>query len=93
MKHRLLKSPFTRRRKAFTIMRWEFARGPERLSCQIDCDEVSRDDGTFAVTLVPHRSFQRATIEVVQGVSKALSHHALLASGLRAAGWKLVAYN
>ena len=70
-----------------TVIRWEFMRGKERMSCQVD-----RAADTFAVIGLPYQRLQRATVEVFGSAMAALRRHAALASDLRAAGWKLVEY-
>jgi hypothetical protein len=85
-RHSALKQKSSR---AFTMIRWEFMRGRDRLTCQVD-----REPGTgqFAVAIVPHRCLQWASIETFKAVAAALRRHASVASQLRASGWKLVAY-
>ena len=72
-----------------TMVRWEFMRGHDRVTCQVD-----REPGTgqFAVAIVPHRRLQWASIETYRAVFAALRRHAAVVSQLRASGWKLVAY-
>ena len=71
-----------------TLVRWEFAKGPERIVCQ-----VAREAGRFFnVAVLPSREVGRATASLFGDVVSALRCHALLAAGLRDNGWKLVAY-
>jgi hypothetical protein len=72
-----------------TLVRWEFARGAERLTCQVDRET---DSGDFALAIVPHRRLQWTSIEKFRAVAAALRRHASVVSQLRASGWKLVAY-
>jgi hypothetical protein len=74
-----------------TVLRWEFVRGEERMSCEVD-QSADGQDGVFAVVGLPYQRLQRATVEVFQSATGALRRHAALASDLRANGWKLVAY-
>jgi hypothetical protein len=77
--------------RTLTLIRWEFVRGEERMSCEVD-RSTDGQDGAFAVIGLPYQRLQRATVEVFQSVTAALRRHAALASDLRASGWKLVAY-
>ncbi len=70
-----------------TIVRWEFARGAQRVSCQID-----RIGRAFQVAVVPYRDLRQASIETFQHAAEALGRHASLATSLRTSGWKLVSY-
>ena len=75
--------------KDVTLICWEFTRRDERLICQVDNDP---DSGAFSVALVPFRSAQRSWRETFQAAAAAFGRHAVLASHLRASGWKLTAY-
>lgn len=75
-----------------TVIRWEFMRGNERMTCQVDRAVDGRNAGTFAVIGLPYERLQRATVELFQSATAALRRHAALAAHLRATGWKLVAY-
>ena len=70
-----------------TLLRWEFMRGDERLSCEIDRDP---NTGTFAVVIF--NDLRRASVETYQAVASAFRRHARLVSDLRGSGWKLSAY-
>jgi hypothetical protein len=70
-----------------TVVNWEFTRGHDRLSCQIQ-----RNSGSFSVVVMPYRSLPRTTTEMFQKAAAALCRHAALVSDLRASGWKLVSY-
>ena len=73
---------------ALTLVQWEFAKGPERVVCQ-----VAREAGRFFnVALLPSREVGRATASLFGDVVSALRCHAMLAAGLRDTGWKLVGY-
>ena len=76
--------------RTVTVLRWEFVRGEERMSCEVD--RSADQDGLFAVIGLPYQRLQRATVEVFQSATAAFRRHAALASDLRANGWKLVAY-
>lgn len=78
--------------KTLTVIRWEFIRGDERISCQVDRGAMGHDSDTFAVIERPHQRLKRATVEVFQSATAALRRHAAIAADLRAMGWKLVAY-
>jgi hypothetical protein len=69
-----------------TLVRWEFTRGQERLSCEVD-RELSKDTGGL-----PYQKLQRGTIEFFENATAAFRRHAMLASDLRESGWKLVSY-
>ena len=69
------------------MLRWEFMRGRERVSCQIDRDPRT---GTFEV--MTFSDLRRMSLETFQAVAEALGRHARLASDLRGAGWTLSAY-
>ena len=75
-----------------TVIRWEFMRGDERMTCQVDRAADGREAGVFAVIGLPYERLQKATVEVFQSAVAALRRHAALAADLRATGWKLVAY-
>jgi len=77
------------RRNTLTLVRWELARGSERVVCRIDRDQ-SR--GLFSVIVQPYRSLQRASIERFNAAAEALRRHAMLAGGLRDQGWSVAAY-
>ena len=72
-----------------TVVRWEFTRGDERVSCQIERD---LDTGIFAVALVKCLDLERASLETFRAGVAAFRRHAILATALRASGWKLAAY-
>jgi hypothetical protein len=61
----------------------------KRLICRVDTDPES---GAFGVALVPFRSGQRSWRETFRAAAAAFGRHAVLASHLRASGWKLTAY-
>lgn len=75
--------------KDVTLICWEFTRRDERLICQVDNDPES---GAFSVALVSFRSAQRSVRETFRAAAAAFGRHAVLASHLRASGWKLTAY-
>lgn len=75
-----------------TVIRWEFIRGHERMTCEVDRAADGRNAATFAVIGLPYQRLQKATVEVFQSATAALRRHAALAADLRATGWKLVAY-
>ena len=77
--------------RTLTVIRWEFVRGEERMSCEVD-RSPNDQDGVFAVIGLPYQRLQRATVEIFQSATAAFRRHAALASDLRANGWKLVAY-
>ena len=70
-----------------TLLRWEFTRGRERVSCEID-----RDLRTGAFAVVTFSDVRRKSLETFEAVAAAFRRHASLASDLRGAGWKLSAY-
>ena len=74
-----------------TLLRWEFVRGNERMTCEVD-RSADGQEGLFAVIGLPYQRLQRASVEVFQSATAALRRHAALAADLRANGWKLVAY-
>ena len=76
-------------KKTLTLVRWELARGSERVVCRIDRD-LTR--GIFSVIVLPYRSLQRASIERFNAAASALRRHAMLAAGLRDQGWSVAAY-
>ena len=76
-------------RRTLTLVRWELARGSERVICRIDRD-VTR--GMFSVIVQPYRSLQRASVERFNAAASALRRHATLAAGLRDQGWSMAAY-
>ena len=80
-----------RTEETLTLLRWEFVRGDERMTCEVD-RSADGHDGLFAVIGLPYQRLQRATVEVFQSATAALRRHAALAADLRANGWKLVAY-
>jgi hypothetical protein len=74
-----------------TIIRWEFSRGHERVSCQVDSNERGAG-AAFDVALVPSRRRRHQDSETFDSVAPALRRHAMLASSLRDSGWRLVGY-
>lgn len=87
----------TRRQKASprivrTLVRWEFTRGQERVSCEVDRELSNDKQGRFAVISVPYQRLQRGTIEFFENATAAFRRHAAMASDLRESGWKLVSY-
>ena len=77
------------RKRTLTLVRWELARGSERVICRIDRD-LTR--GMFSVIVQPYRSLQRASIERFNAAAAALRRHATVAAGLRDQGWQVAAY-
>ena len=77
------------RKRTAPVLRWEFLRGQDRLSCLVD---RHRGSGLFGVGLVSTRGSRRGLLETFQALSGALTRHATLAAILRANGWKLAAY-
>lgn len=75
-----------------TIIRWEFSRGHERVSCQVDSKAERGAGAAFDVALVPSRHSLDQPSETFDSVAPALRRHAMLASSLRDTGWRLVAY-
>jgi len=82
-------APKRARQQLRSVLYWEFTRGGERVSCQIDRDPAS---GAFAVALVAYRDLRRASIGTFRAVAAALRRHAVVANELRAAGWKVAQY-
>ena len=74
------------------IIRWEFTRGNQRISCQVDRQAERGTGAAFAVALVPSSIRRDPSRETFESVAPALQRHAMLASALRSTGWKLVAY-
>ena len=79
-------------RRSATVVRWEFMRGHERVSCQVARADNGRHGHEFAVELLPYEHVRSATTELFRRVEEALQRHAALALDLRSTGWKLVAY-
>jgi hypothetical protein len=77
-----------RRPSPSTLLRWEFARGRDRLVCQM----AREADCHFSVAVMPFGNFGKAAAALFQNATTALRYHATMASGLRDAGWKLVGY-
>ena len=77
------------RRKTLTLVRWEMARGSERVVCRIDRDTTR---GMFSVIVEPYHSLQRASIERFNAAAAALRRYAMVAAGLRDQGWSVAAY-
>ena len=75
-----------------SIIRWEFTRGSQRISCQVDRHAERGAGAPFAVALVPSSNRTRPTIQAFEAVAPALRRHAMLAAALRDTGWKLVSY-
>jgi hypothetical protein len=75
-----------------TIIRWEFSRGHERVSCQVDSKAERGAGAAFDVALVPSSRLVDEASETFDSVAPALRRHAMLASSLRDTGWRLVAY-
>jgi hypothetical protein len=79
-------------RRSATVVRWEFIRGHERVSCRVARAGNGHDGHGFAVELIPYEHVRSATRELFRRVEEALQRHAALALDLRSTGWKLVAY-
>jgi len=77
-----------------TIIRWEFSRGHERVSCQVDSNAARGAGAAFdvALRLGPSSRLADEASETFESVAPALRRHAMLASSLRDTGWRLVAY-
>ena len=82
----------SRAARRLTVIRWEFMRGTERMSCQIDRAMDGLGAATYAVIGLPYERLKRASVEVFQSATAAFRCHAALATDLRATGWKLVSY-
>jgi len=67
-----------------TIVRWEFTRDGERVTCQV---KQNARTGAFAVLM--YSDLQRASMEVFQVAAVAFRRVATMAAELRASGWKL----
>ena len=74
------------------MIRWEFMRGRERMSCEVDREVSGSCPGRFAVISLPYERLQRGTIEFFENAGAALRRHAMLAADLRETGWKVVGY-
>ena len=74
------------------IIRWEFTRGNQRISCQVDRPAERGTGAAFEVALVPFSNRPQPSAEAFDAVAPALQRHAMLANALRSTGWKLVAY-
>ena len=70
--------------KGQTIVRWEFTRDGEHVTCQVKQDART---GAFAVLM--YSDLQRASMEVFQLAAAAFRRLAIIAAELRASGWKL----
>ena len=79
----------TREQEPEPLVRWEFLRGSDYLSCLIDRD---RTRGMVAVALVGSRGPAHGSAETFPALAGALARHATLASIVGANGWKLAAY-
>ena len=88
----------TRQGHMSPIIRWEFTRGNQRISCQVDRQTERGTGAAFAVALVPFPNRSRSSTDLTDSaetfyaVAPALRRHAMLANALRTTGWKLVAY-
>jgi len=69
------------------LLRWNFQRGNQRLTCRVD---QRPGDHTFTLMLVPHSGIGIA--ETFTSAWSAFQRHAIIASDLRRAGWRLAAY-
>jgi hypothetical protein len=71
------------------LLRWVLCRGEEAITCQID---RTLADGSYAVSVVPHRHLAAAAIETYETSVPAFQRHAAIVSELRQTGWKMAAY-
>ena len=71
------------------LLRWVLCRGEEAITCQID---RTLADGSYAVSVVPHRDLAAAAIETYETSMPAFQRHAAIVSELRQTGWKMAAY-
>jgi len=67
-----------------TIVRWDFTRDGEHVSCQV---KQNPRTGAFAVLM--YSDLQRASMEVFHMAAAAFRRHAMIAAELTASGWKL----
>jgi hypothetical protein len=71
------------------LLRWIFQRGHHRLTCRVD---QRPGDHTFTLALLPHASGAIGIAETFGSAWSAFRRHAIIASELRRAGWRLAAY-
>ena len=71
------------------LLRWVLCRGEEAITCQID---RALADGSYAVSVVPHRDLAAAAIETYETSMPAFQRHAAIVSELRQTGWKMASY-
>ena len=70
------------------FLRWTFLRGDQRLVCRVD---RRHHDDTFTLSLARDRR-QAGTEQTFASASSAFRRHAMMASELRKAGWRVASY-
>ena len=71
------------------LLRWIFRRGDHVLVCRVD---QQTDDSTFTLSLAPSANVAAGIAETFTSAWSAFRRHAMIASELRRAGWRLAAY-
>ena len=71
------------------LLRWIFRRGTHVLVCRVD---QQADDRTFTLSLAPSANVAAGIAETFTSAWSAFRRHAMIASELRRAGWRLAAY-
>ena len=71
------------------LLRWIFRRGNHVLVCRVD---QQADDRTFTLSLAPGANVAAGIAETFTSAWSAFRRHAMIASELRRAGWRLAAY-
>jgi hypothetical protein len=79
----------TQRDDASPIIRWQFERGEQHLTCAVLAAPVVP---SYEVATVPLWDIEKSAVETFASPCEALHRHAEIANGLRNAGWTLASY-
>lgn len=71
------------------LLRWIFQRGNHQLTCRVD---QRPGEQTFTLSLMPLSTGGMGIAETFTSAWSAFRRHAIIASELRRAGWRLAAY-
>ena len=74
--------------KSAEVLRWQFAKRGQRITCAV----LARGQRTFDVMTLQHGQLRSAAVETFHAAVDALSRHAAIASQLRSRGWSVAAY-
>jgi hypothetical protein len=77
----------TPKSESVRVLRWDFRRGAQVLTCQVERTQGNRAD--YAVCIVPHWDVAQSAVESFDSVTGAFQRHADVAMQLRDNGWQV----